>query len=304
MKTLVIAGGSGFLGNILINHFKNKVQNIYILSRSPKKNFENVTHLIWDAETRDIWTQVLEGADVLINLTGKSVDCRYNERNKKLILNSRVNSTNILGKVISECKHPPKIWLNSSTATIYRHSLNKEMGEIDGEIGRGFSVNVATAWEKAFFEHNPPNTRQVALRTSIVFGKDGGAFSPIKKLTQIGFGGKQGSGDQKVSWIHAVDFARSIAFIIKNETITGAINIVSPKPTNNAELMQKLRKKTGVLFGIPMSESLLELGAKIINTETELILKSRNVIPEKLQESGFNFTFGTLDIALDNLLNH
>lgn len=302
MKTLIIAGGSGFLGTVLLDYFKSKTENIYVLSRTEKPKKDNITYLQWDAKTKGNWSQVFEGADVLINLTGKSVDCRYNETNKQRILSSRVDSTKILGEVISSCEHPPRVWLNSSTATIYRHSLDKEMDEDTGELGDGFSVSVAKAWEQSFFEFNSSKTRQVALRTSIVFGKDGGAFVPIKRLTQLGLGGKQGPGNQKVSWIHELDFARSIAFVIENESIVGPINIVAPKPTTNAELMQKLRKKLRVPFGIPTGKTLLEFGAKIINTETELILKSRNVIPKKLQNAGFKFTYKTLDSTLDNLL--
>ncbi len=302
MKTLIIAGGTGFLGNVLTQYFKNKVEKIYILSRSTKTDFENVTHLVWDAKTKGSWSDIFEGADVLINLTGKSVDCRYNETNKQRIVSSRVDSTRILGEVVSACENPPRVWLNSSTATIYRHSLEKEMDEDNGELGDGFSVSVAKAWERSFFELNVIKTRQVALRTSIVFGKDGGAFVPIKRLTQLGFGGKQGPGNQKVSWIHELDFARSVAFIIENEHINGVINIVAPKPTTNAELMQKLRKKLKIPFGIPIGRTMLELGAKIINTETELILKSRNVIPKRLQNAGFKFSYKTLDSTLDNLL--
>ncbi|QIE60346.1 TIGR01777 family protein [Rasiella rasia] len=302
MKSLIIAGGSGFLGTVLMNYFESKVANIYVLSRTKKPARKNVTYLKWDAKNIGNWAQVFEGADVLINLTGKSVDCRYNDTNKKCILSSRVNATKLLGEVIEACKHPPKIWLNSSTATIYRHSLDKEMDEIKGEIGSGFSVNVAKAWEKQFFSFKLSNTRQVALRTSIVLGNQGGAFVPIKRLTKIGLGGKQGPGNQKVSWIHALDFARSIEFIIENDRIQGVINVVAPKPTTNTMLMLKLRKKLKVPFGIPMSKALLTFGAKIINTETELILKSRNVIPKKLQVEGFTFQFPKLDNALDNLL--
>lgn len=302
MSKLIIAGGSGFLGNVLIEHFKDSFRSIIVLTRTSQPDKGIVKYVLWDAKTLDAWAKEIDGADVLINLTGKSVDCRYSEENKSLILSSRLDSTKILGEAIIAAKNPPQIWLNSSTATIYRHSLDMQMNETTGEIGDGFSVDVAKAWEKVFFSFKLKNTRQVALRTSIVFGKKGGAFVPIKKLVKLGLGGKQGGGDQKVSWIHQTDFARSIQFIIENKALSGYVNIVSPQPTTNKILMEKLRNAVGMPFGIPMPTPLLKFGAKLIKTETELILKSRNVIPQKLQESGFHYSFGSLDEAINDLI--
>lgn len=302
MNKIIIAGGTGFLGSVLIDHFKSKVKSIMVLSRTPKKNTGNTTYIQWDGKTMGNWVHHLENADALINLTGKSVDCRYHDKNKEAILSSRIDSTNILGQGLKTCKNPPKIWINSSTATIYEDSRNQEMDEENGVIGTGFSVHVAKAWEREFFSFSNPEIRQIALRTSIVLGKRGGAFVPITKLTKIGFGGKQGDGQQKVSWIHEKDFARSVEYIIKNENITGVINIVSPTQTTNSELMKTIRKVLKIPFGIPMNKTLLEIGARIIKTETELILKSRNVIPKKLMEHGFTFHFPTLENTIHNLL--
>ncbi|MFZ0596962.1 MAG: TIGR01777 family oxidoreductase, partial [Flavobacterium sp.] len=240
---------------------------------------------------------------VLINLAGKSVDCRYTKKNKKEILLSRIESTKILNKAVLNCKNPPKHWLNSSTSTIYRFSLDKEMDEINGEIGNDFSINVALSWEKAFFKTQAPNTLKTALRTSIVLGKNGGAFIPLKTLSKIGFGGKQGKGNQFISWIHEEDFANAIDFIIQKE-ITGVINIVSPKPVRNVDFMEKLRKSIGFPFGIPVNAFLLEIGSFFIRTETELVLKSRNVIPKRLLENDFNFKFGDIDKSFENLLGN
>ncbi|MHA7059653.1 TIGR01777 family oxidoreductase [Aquimarina sp. M1] len=301
MKKLVIAAGTGFLGNVLVEHFKSKTDSIVILTRGENKVIDNIKYMHWDATNIGAWQQELDGADVLINMTGKSVDCRYHQKNKDLILSSRVASTNVLGNAIQASKHPPKVWLNSSTATIYRHSLDKEMDEDNGEIGIGFSVNVATNWENAFFSHQTLKTRKVALRTAIVLGKKGGALQPILTLTKLGFGGKQGKGNQKFSWIHETDFARSIEFIIKNKEVEGPVNIVAPKPTDNNNLMKSLRNVKKIPFGIPLSKPLLEIGARIIKTETELILKSRNVIPKKLQNAGFQFTHNNLSSALKDL---
>lgn len=299
MKKLIIAAGTGFLGQVLVNHFKDKFEEIIVLTRGSSKMEEGVKHVKWNAKTFSGWEKELENADVLINLAGKSVDCRYTEENKKEILDSRLESTRILNLAVLHCQNPPKYWLNSSTSTIYRHSLDKQMDEVDGEIGDDFSMNVAKSWEKAFFETETSKTKKTALRTSIVLGRNGGAFLPLKNLAKVGFGGKQGKGNQFISWIHEKDFARAVAFIIEKELI-GVVNIVSPKPIQNASFMKILRKSLGIPTGIPISEKLLKFGAKIIGTETELVLKSRNVIPKRLLENGFEFEFGTLEKALEN----
>lgn len=301
MKKLIIAAGTGFLGEVLVNHFKDKFEEIVILTRGRSQTIEEIKYVNWNAKTLSGWETELENADVLINLTGKSVDCRYTEKNKKEILLSRIQSTKILSKAVLNCKIPPKHWLNSSTATIYRFSLDKQMDEIDGEIGNDFSMNVAQSWEKAFFKIEMPNTLKTALRTSIVLGKNGGAFIPIKALAKIGFGGKQGIGNQYISWIHEKDFARSIEFIIQKKMI-GVINVVSPRPIRNVEFMKKLREAVGFPFGIPINKFLLEIGSFMIRTQSELVLKSRNVIPKRLQENGFEFEYSNLDNAFQYLL--
>ena len=298
MKTIIIAGGTGFLGKVLENYFSTEGYEIKILTRKPTK--EN--HIYWDAKTLGDWISVLEKTDALINLTGKSVDCRYTEKNKKLIYNSRIDSTHILGKAINQCEHPPKVWFNSSTATIYRHSLDTKMTEENGEIGGDFSMNIAKSWEKAFNEIENPKTRKIALRTSIVLGKNGGALIPLRNLTRFGLGGKQGSGDQKVSWIHETDFARAIEFILEHKELDGLFNLSVPQPTDNKTLMKTLRIVFKVPFGISHPTWLLEFGAKFIGTETELVLKSRNVIPKRLLDSGYKFKHSDLEKSLVNLL--
>ncbi|BFM42415.1 TIGR01777 family oxidoreductase [Flavobacterium sp. CFS9] len=301
MSKLIIAAGTGFLGQVLIRHFKNKFEEIVILTRGKSQIIDGIKYVNWNAKTFSGWESELENTSVLINLAGKSVDCRYTSKNKKAILLSRIESTKILNKAVLNCKNPPKQWLNSSTSTIYRFSLDKPMDETEGEIGNDFSINVALSWEKAFFKTETPNTLKTALRTSIVLGKNGGALLPLKILARIGFGGKQGKGSQFISWIHKDDFASAIEFIIKKE-MTGKINIVSPTPIPNTDFMQKLRKAIGVPFGIPLNKFFLEIGSFIIRTETELVLKSRNVIPKRLQENGFEFKFDTLEKALKNLI--
>lgn len=302
MKKLIIAAGTGFLGNVLIQHFKNKFEEIIALTRGKSETKNRIKYVNWDAKSFSGWEKELENADLVINLAGKSVDCRYTKKNKAEILASRIDSTKILNEAILQCKNPPKHFINSSTATIYRHSEDKEMDEYSGEIGNDFSMNVAKSWEEIFYEVETPKTLKTAIRTSIVLGKNGGAFIPLKKLTQFGFGGKNGDGKQFVSWIHEKDFARAIEFIIEKE-LSGSINVVSTKPIRNEEFMKKLQKAIGIPFGLPIPKSLLEFGAKMIKTETELVLKSRNVIPKRLTENGFEFEFGDLEKTFKNLLS-
>jgi uncharacterized protein (TIGR01777 family) len=301
MKKLIIAAGTGFLGQALVNNFKNKFEEIVILTRGKSQIIDGIKYVNWNAKSFSGWEKELENVTVLINLSGKSVDCRYTKENKKEILWSRIKSTKVLNEAVLNCKNPPKHWLNSSTSTIYRFSLDKEMDEVNGEIGNDFSINVALSWEKAFFKTETPNTLKTALRTSIVLGKNGGAFTPLKTLAKIGFGGKQGKGNQFISWIHEDDFVSAIDFILEKE-ITGVINIVSPTPIRNTDFMQKLRKVVGFPFGIPMNKFFLEIGSFFIRTETELVLKSRNVIPKRLLDNGFKFKFENIDMTFRDLL--
>lgn len=300
MKKLIIAAGTGFLGQVLIEHFRNKAEEIVVLTRGKSKIKNTVRYIHWDAKTMTGWERELETADVLINLAGKSVDCRYTPKNKSEIMASRVDSTSILNKAVLQCTNPPKHWLNSSTATIYRHSENQQMDEVKGEIGFDFSMNVARMWEKVFFQTETPQTKKTALRTSIVLGKKGGAYIPLKRLAYLGFGGKQGNGRQFVSWIHEKDFARAVAYIIDKE-MEGVVNVVSPQPVRNRDFMKMLREVKNIPFGIPIGKLLLKIGACLIGTETELVLKSRNVIPKRLQENGFKFIYGDLEKALMRL---
>lgn len=301
MNKLIIAAGTGFLGQVLANYFKDKFQEIIILTRGESEIKDGIRYVNWDAKTLSDWKNELENSTILINLAGKSVDCRYNEPNKREILASRIDSTKILKEAVLQCKNPPKHWLNSSTSTIYRFSLDKQMDEVSGEIGDDFSMNVAKEWEKVFLETVTPKTIKTTLRTSIVLGKKGGAFIPLKRLTQLGLGGKQGKGNQFISWIHETDYAKAIEFIIEKE-ISGVVNIVSPKPISNNDFMFHLRNALKIPIGIPTPTFLLTIGAKLIGTETELVLKSRNVIPKRLLENGFQFEYETLEKTFENLI--
>lgn len=291
-KKIVLAGGTGFIGSYLANKFKNEGYAVFIISRSQK-------HINWNDTEKII--EALNGAELLINLTGKSVDCRYTYKNKWKILTSRTESTLALHKLISKCTTPPKMWMNSSTATIYRHSENQPMTEDKGELGNGFSVHVAESWENAFFSRTYPDIKQVALRIAIVLG-EGGALVPLKRLTKMGFGGKQGKGNQMMSWIHIEDLYRSIRFIQQLAQPEKIYNCSAPNPIPNKVFMRILSEKLKMKIALPTPKWMLEFGAVIIRTEPEMVLKSRWVIPERLIKAGFEFKYSEVENALEDLL--
>jgi uncharacterized protein (TIGR01777 family) len=292
---IVLAGGTGFIGSYLALEFKKTGYEVLVISRKGG-----------DVQWSDSQATVnaLENATMVVNLAGKSVDCRYNEKNKTEILRSRTESTRRLGEAIEKCRKPPGVWINSSTATIYRHSEDRPMTESQGEIGKGFSVDVATSWEKAFFAFHLKHTRQVALRMAIVLGKNGGVLKPFLNLVRFGLGGRQGNGHQMFSWIHIADVFNILLFIMEHEELCGVYNCSAPNPITNETLMKTFREKTNTKIGLPSPAWLLKIGAVMISTETELILKSRWVIPEKLLKAGYTFRYPSLDEALENILKN
>lgn len=294
---IVIAGGTGFLGKALEQYFSERGEDVIILTRNPVAG----NHIQWDGFTLGDWKNSLENADVLINLTGKSVDCRYNSKNKNEILHSRVDSTAVLQKAISQAKHPPRLWLNSSSATIYVSAFRIPMTEDGGITGDDFSMSVCKAWEKEFFSVDQPGIRKVALRSSIVLGNEGGAFPKLKAVSKYGLGGKQGNGRQYVSWIHVHDFCRALEYIINNEDLHGPVNVVSPCPVINKSFMRLLAQYTRPMLRLPSPAWLLAIGSFIIRTEKELILKSRRVVPKILLQHGFKFEYPVLELAFDDL---
>ena len=307
-QRIILAGGSGFLGTALAKHFREKGSEVVILTRRPQSRTDGVNEVAWDAKSPGDWTRELERATAVINLTGRSVDCRYNARNRREIMNSRVDSTRVVGEAIARCAHPPRVWLNSSTATVYQHTFGKPHDESSREMDSAkdakdaFSVEVAQAWERTLDEANTPETRKVALRTSMVLGLGRNSVFPVlRRLARLGLGGRQGSGKQFVSWIHVEDFSRAIAWIIEHDALTGPINQCAPHPLPNAEMMKLFREVCGVPIGLPATEWMLEIGAFFLRTETELIFKSRRVVPGRLLESGFAFRFPHMREALENL---
>ncbi|HEY0029519.1 MAG TPA: TIGR01777 family oxidoreductase [Bacteroidia bacterium] len=303
INKLILAGGTGFLGQAIVDRFNSNGTEIIVLTRGGDRKDKNIRYIHWDGKTLDKWAAELEGTDVLVNLTGKSVDCRYTEKNKAEIISSRVNATKVLGDAISKTKNPPKVWMNAASATIYRYSEDTPMDEGQGETGSGFSVDVCKQWEDAFNAATTPTTRKIALRISMVLGKQGGVIPVLSKLVKVGLGGKMGSGKQFISWIHIDDFLNSIEWLIEHQQDSGPYNMASPEPISNKEFMRIMRGTLHRKIGLPATKWMLEIGAFFIRTETELILKSRRVVPGKLLKEGFMFKYGTAKAALTNLLN-
>ncbi|MGV8884889.1 MAG: TIGR01777 family oxidoreductase [Microbacteriaceae bacterium] len=295
-QRIVIAGASGFMGQYFARRFRDDGDSVITVGRRG-------ADVTWgDTEALEA---ALDGADVLLNLAGKSVNCRYSEKNMAAIFSSRLLTTGELGRAVEAVPNPPSLWLNSSTATIYRHADDRPMTDEDGVIGEGFSVNVATAWEREFFNHSRDSVRQVALRMAIVLG-DGSALSALLALARVGLGGthhggKTRGGAQMFSWIHIDDVFRAIRFIQSDVTIEGPINISAPAPVPNRELMATLRRVVRAPFGLPIRQWMLELGAFAIRTETELLVKSRWVLPTRLQSHGFEFDHPTLEGAVRSI---
>ena len=298
---LVIAGGNGFLGQQLARYFQQRNYRVVILGRGPEAGPDYVH---WDGRTLGPWAAALEGAAALVNLAGRTVDCRYTDANKHEIIASRTDSTHVLGEAVAVCTVPPRVWLNSSTATIYADTPGDQPAntEAAGSIGEGFSVEVARAWEAAFAACPAPATRKVALRTAIVLGHDGGAFPVIAQLVRRGLGSPQGNGRQWMSWLHIADFCRAVEFLMNEPSAVGAFNLCAPQPLPNRAFMGLLCQQLRPWLRLPQPQWLLEIGAFVLRTETELILKSRKVYPQRLLELGFAFKFPACETAVAELL--
>ncbi len=306
---IVIAGGSGQIGNVVARAVSQEGHEVVILSRKPTNTPWSMVE--WDGKTLNRWAEEIDGADVVLNLAGRSVNCRYTPENRRLILDSRVDSVRVLGQAIAQASRPPRVWLQSSTATLYSHRYDAPNDEATGILGGSepnapdtwrFSIEVAKAWEQALHEADTPNTRKVALRSAMTMSPDsGGIFDTLLGLVRKGLGGKSGNGRQYVSWIHDLDFVRALQWIVMREDLSGAINLASPNPLPNAEFMAVLRKAWGTPIGLPATKLMLEVGAVFLKTETELILKSRRVVPGRLLESGFHFQYPDWQDAATNL---
>jgi len=312
---IIIAGGTGFIGRALANYFAKK-NEIVILTRNTqeannaygdtafnKDAIPSIKLVYWDAKTVGDWCNEIDGSDVVINLAGKSVNCRYTNANKQAIFDSRTNATKAIALAISQSVNPPKVWFNAASATIYRHATDVPQDERTGEILNDFSVQVCKRWEQTFFEQSTPNTRKIALRMAITLG-NGGVMIPYFNLLKYGLSGRQGSGKQMYSWVHIADVYRAIKFLYQHTEAIGVYNISSPNPVTNNVFMATLRKASSHQFGLPAFTWMLKMGAAIIGTETELILKSRWVVPTKLQQLGFTFKYVHLQEAFENIISN
>ena len=304
---LILAGGSGFLGSLLARFFSHRGWDVVILTRRARVSPAGTRLVLWDGRTLGPWKAELEGAKALVNLAGVSVDCRYTAKNRQRIMDSRVESTRVLGAAIHNCSSPPPVWLNASTATIYRHTFGPPWDEA-GETGAApeakdeFSIEVARAWEREFFQAQTPQTRKIALRSAMVLGLGKNSVFPVmRRMVRLGLGGSMASGRQFVSWVHQSDFCRAIEWLIQHHQLTGVVNIAAPEPVPNAELMRIFRNVCRVPIGLPAPQWLLEIGAFFLRTETELVIKSRRVVPGKLLQSGFQFDYPRLEPALHHL---
>jgi NAD dependent epimerase/dehydratase family enzyme len=311
---IVIAGASGFIGQHLAAAWRARGARVSEIGRSgPDARWGDTAAI----------TRLLDGADLLVNLAGKSVDCRYGPANRAEIMRSRVETTRELREAVLACAAPPRLWSNSSTATIYRHAEDRPMTESTGELGRGFSVDVATSWEREFFEGELPGTRRVALRMAIVLG-DGSALVPLMALARVGLGGPQldgpwpatkarlaagthhhqgaGGGRQKFSWIHVDDVLGSIDWLREHDDVDGVVNLSSPNPSDDRTMMGIVRRAVGMPIGLPATRWMLELGTAVLRTETELVLKGRWVVPERLVEGGYEFVHPHLDETVKQIV--
>jgi hypothetical protein len=305
---IIIPGGSGQVGTLLARGFVADGHEVVVLSRRMRQAAWKMVR--WDGETVGDWAKEIDGADVVINLAGRSVNCRYHAANRQAIVNSRVKSTRAVGEAIAKSKHPPRVWLQASTAAIYADRYDASNDERTGIIGGDepgvpetwkFSIDVAKAWEQAAEDANTPATRKVLLRSAMTMSPDrGGIFDVLLGLVRHGLGGTCGSGRQYVSWIHERDFVRAVYWLIEHD-LAGTVNLCSPNPLPNAEFMRAIRRAWGTRIGLPASRWMLEAGAIFLRTETELILKSRRVVPDRLLEARFNFEFPTWPEAAKEL---
>lgn len=311
---IVIAGASGFMGSHLTSSLSEQGHRVDHIGRSATVRWGQTAAM----------TDLIDGADLLVNLAGKSVNCRYGPTNRREILSSRIDTTRELADAVRACEHPPALWINSSTATIYRHAEDRGMTESTGEIGTGFSVGIATAWEEEFFRGDLPGTRRVALRTAIVLG-NGGALIPMLNLARFGLGGSQfdgrwfstrarreagtfhefraRGGRQRFSWVHIDDVVGVVLFLVDHPEVDGVVNVSAPHPVDNRTLMRFIRRVLRIPFGFPTFRWMAEIGAGILRTETELILKSRWVLPEKLSKAGYEFLYPELEPALRQIVD-
>jgi len=307
---IIIPGGTGQVGTILARDFHANGHEVVVLSRQAQPAPWRIVQ--WDARTVGPWAEEVEGADAIINLAGKTVNCRYTPKNRRAIKESRVESTRVVGQAIAQAAQPPRVWLQASTATIYAHRYDAANDEFHGLIGGHernvpsswpFSIDVTKAWEQAANEAETPHTRKILLRSAMIMSPDrDGIFDTLLRLVRFGLGGSIGDGRQYVSWIHDQDFISAIYWLLEHETIDGIINMSSPNPLPYAEFMRHLRAARGIRIGLPATKWMVEIGTFLMRTESELVLKSRRVVPSRLIQAGFEFQFPMWNDAAQDLV--
>lgn len=303
--TLVIIGANGFLGRYLCRHFTRQGKEVVAIARSKNGWSGDGMFLEWDGKNQGPWSLALEGAEAVINLAGSTVNCRYTPANREKILQSRIDATLAVGQAVRACRIPPKTWINAATATWYRHAEDKPQDDWLGEHGEGFSCDVARQWEETFFNTMvPKETRKLALRIGMVIAnEDRTVFDVLLKLARHGVGGTMGNGRQRISWIHMEDFLRAVDFAIADPFLDGAVNVTAPDFPSNREWMKLFRHAAGISLGLPASRWLLEIGARFLNTEAELVLKSRWAEPVRLRDAGFRWRHPRAAEAIPDLQN-
>jgi len=305
---IVIPGGTGHVGAVLNRAFAAAGHEVVVLTRRPARD----GHVAWDGETIGPWTDAIDGSEAVINLAGRSVSCRYTKTNLTEMMRSRVRSARVVGQAIAAARRPPRVWLQMSTATIYAHRFDAPNDEATGVIGGwetgvpgywAYSVDIATAWERELTRARTPRTRGIALRSAMVMSPDrGGVFDVLSRLVRLGLGGPVAGGAQYVSWIHEHDFATAVQFLIDRDDMSGPVNLAAPDPRPQREFMRELRGAWRMPAGLPATKWMAELGALAIGSDTELLLKSRRVIPGSLLAAGFEFDYGEWARAAPDLV--
>ena len=312
---IVIPGGTGQIGGVLRRALAERGDRVTVLSRHPERLEDGIRHVVWDGRTPGAWAAELDGADAVVNLAGRTVSCRYTDANLRQMMDSRVDSTRAVGEAVARAARPPRVWLQMSTATIYADSRSRPgdlphdeaTGTIGGEepgvpLYWEYSVRIARRWEQAQADAATPATRRVALRTAMVMTPDrGGVFDHLSWMARLGLGGPVAGGRQYVSWIHGEDFVRAVLFLVEREDLAGPVNVTAPGPVPQRELMRSLRGAWGRRPGLPATRAMAELGAFALRTDTELLLKSRRVVPGRLLDAGFTFTHPEWDAAARDL---
>lgn len=307
MKHVMVFGGSGHIGAALLRHLDPNTYRVTIVSRNPQRPQD----LAWDGKNLGDWAKHLESTDVVINLAGRRVHCRYNQANLQDMMDSRLDSTRILGEAIAGCSNPPAVWLQSSTATIYTHTFASANDDVTGELGGAepglpevwkYSLEIAKNWEAELERAQTPGTRKVAMRMAVMMGIDrDSAFDIFSRLARLGLGGRLGAGNQFVSWIHEQDLVRAMEFLMTGD-LSGPVNLASPHPLPQVEFSRELRRAWGVPFGLPATRHMVAAGAWLLDGDAEIVMKSRRVVPKRLTEAGFTFEFPVWRDAVRDLV--